>query len=603
MSAKRRPAEGQGLYACQWRLRDKKGVLDPNGHTFCDSQLMTADLLARHVLTQHIPTDSQSPNHSVHQKIACKWSGCFNRHYDAQGLASHLVHDHFTHQMGLKYACIGQRCPIKTTLTSLEALQRHHAIFHADNAQFSKLRPIWQPLRAPTTKMKPAWQQLAALRKLDAKGSIPTKIPVSNSANPKLDPITHSARAMHELDFKRRCFDPFEVRPGHGADGQPWLRFYKRFKKHTEYEESLQAAHDAIMSATTYDQHDLDRLSANRVDCVEIPGDVTLRSVEEGLQTAQLYEAHGSSSYPRKRPRLANTLSLPLEQCEVLVPEHSSEGAGETISSASLASIEREMHFDASLSKQRRWIDDVLKIGPPTAQKGTSTQRSSADSDSYFEEASQDWAPPLRLEPYHPAGRCRFVVAEEKTRQEKPRAIRRRAEPTLASAPSSGHTSTAPSRSSSSSGKTRSSNLSPLPELQFHFVIEYPAPTIGKREYPEDEATPTNGFGTGLPTPTSQIKSEDDAKFYIDLTADSDHEMGSPHMKPSQTPTDGMPSKTPNAAFIELDCNALIESTPSVDRNGADVKAGHCLTSTTEQPNLAKEEPNAMAPASRSTVT
>ncbi|SNX82533.1 uncharacterized protein MEPE_01239 [Melanopsichium pennsylvanicum] len=526
-SAKRYPATGQGLYTCQWRLRDKKGVLDPNGHQFCDVQLMTADLLAKHVLTQHSSFDSHVPNYAVQCKVACKWGGCFNRHYDTPGLAAHLVHDHFTQQMGLKYACIAKQCPIKTILTSHNALERHQFQYHSGP---TLLRPVWQPQRALQNNERTS-QLLALFKKLDTAGPSIPKMPVSDSANPKRDRITAKVRLAREAELKRRCFDSLEVRPGQGQIGEPWIRFHNRGRKFIEYEASLQAAENAIFHATIFDQDDLDTLRQAGDVCIELEGDATFRAIEWGLERAQLYDRPDSSPHQQRRPLHTSRLTLPTDiQCAIPVTEAPPEHLFERIGAASLAAIENEMRFDAALSKQRRWANKVLKIGPAGAKNGTAT--STPDLDDQSDDDSDDWAPPLRLEPHHPSSRSKFAVDEDATCHEVPRAIRRR---TDMEAETEFQVSSWPAKSSSlTSPIERSFSLTPISRLE---SVEPPiASSRIKREFQVDGDT---ALTNGSEPPTSRMKIKDKKTSYIDLTdptADSVEETKTPPPKPSIPP-------------------------------------------------------------------
>ncbi|CBQ70559.1 hypothetical protein sr12455 [Sporisorium reilianum SRZ2] len=486
-SAKRIAPFGQAVYSCRWRLRDKKGVLDPNGHQYCDAQLMTPDLLARHVLTQHI--DQRSAALDPPLKIACKWNSCFNRHYDPAGLAAHLVHDHFTNQMGLRYACVSTRCPVKTILTSFEALDRHHAQYHSGYLS-SQLRKVWQP-RRPHKDPRKAAKLLAALRKLDAMHSR-ASIPVSVDANPKLAPVDPRVRRLRHTELKRRFMDPLNVELGEAQQGQPWIRLQKRIDKRTQHEASRQAADDAILRATDYDQNDLGRVAPV---CVETPGDPTLRAIEDGLQSAQLYHT-GRASSSKLMARKPPDLTLPPEgDAQVVLSE--GEGWEDSIGAASLHSIERQMRFDAALSKQQRWADRVLRGS--VAPKLAAAQDPAADEDSDDERA--DWVSPLPLVPYHPAARSRFALVEDSDAT--PRAMLHHPPQSNPHAPSSGHTSPTSSRLTSPTATSRTSSLTPISD---------PTPDRLKRHRDHDDTSLHE-------PPASRLKLEE---AYIDLTRSSD---------------------------------------------------------------------------------
>lgn len=573
MSSKRSPPDGQDFYLCRWRLRDKKGVLDPNGHTFCNSQLMTADLLARHVLSQHVEAAEQPATDVSWRKIACKWDSCFNRHYDPSGLAAHLVYDHFTQQMGLKYACVAQRCTVKTVLTSLEALERHHAQYHSGSTHSDQIRPVWKPVRS-LKDSKGASNLLAAIRKLDTRGPTIPKIPVSDHANPNFAPITQKARTLNAIEFKRKYFDPLLVQPGPGQDGEPWNHLYRRVQKNMDHDASVRAAHDAIFCATDYDQQDLDRLCSDGLGYVELTDDTTIEAIQLGLERAQLYDRHTPSAHRQDKLPPIKHLRLRSEgECEVAVLECQAEQLVETIGPKSLASIEREMDFDASLSKQRRWVDTVLKLGPVTTN---SHRGSAADVDPGLEVASQDWAPPLRLDPYHPSSRCRFAIDEDNDSDEKPRAIRRN---TRFKQEEQSLTSPTASSSSSSRNSPRarclSSSLTPPPDstpLQPFFDS-----ARVKRELDHNDGSLLNGSEP----PRSRIKLEEgETNILIDLTGDSEGEGVGESLAPTIQPR----SVTPYSVFVELEPNALIETSPGLHRFGGKEKDGCRLTSISHLP-------------------
>ena len=420
MSSKRSPGDGHGLYVCQWRLRDKKDLLDAKGHKYCHCELTTADLLAKHVLSTHMVTDVESRQVSK-QKTACKWGTCLNRHYDPAGLAAHVVRDHMTYQLGLKYACIVKTCTTKAILTSLDALDSHHARYHASSMGKEPLRPICQPL--PTSKGEPrASQLLATLRKLDTTGGPSFRIPVSARANPRVIPVSERARSIREIKFKKRYLDPVDVRPGEGQDGQPWLRLHKRLQRSTVYWNSVKAADEALFRAVDYNLADLEELHREPTACIELEGDPTLRAIEEGVRQAQIYATS------RERRIGIFTLTLPpSDHCQVVVNERSPQDWVESIGPLSLASIEREMNFDASLSKQRRWVDRLRKRSS-IASSSNALPSCEDEGGSDVQDSAADWAPPLRLNPYHSSSRNRFISAIEdhSALLEKPLALRQR---------------------------------------------------------------------------------------------------------------------------------------------------------------------------------
>lgn len=571
-SAKRAPPSGQGLYVCQWRLREKKNIFDTEGHKFCCCSLMTADILAKHVLSQHVAPEHCSTKANGHRKIACKWGGCFNRQYDPSALAAHLVHDHLTLQLGLKFACIAKVCNSKMTLTSEEALHRHHAVYHP-GANADQLRPIWQPRPPPKDKRRAA-SLLNALRRLDLKGDALTpKIAVSDRANPKDAPLSPREREWREVEFKRRKFDPQEIRPGSGQNGQPWLRLHKRLRERTDFIASVQAADEAILRATEYDDDDLESALRGGFACVELDVDPTVQNLERGIERAQLYDkpASSSSSSQSDRNKLLGSKDWRAPQrnsCQVLVPTSSPQDLFESIGPASLASIEREMNFDASLSKQRRWVEKIRNVASASSKGGASslTQNSTPDTWPDFESSSIDWAPPLRLDPYHPASRRLLPIAEDNDRssiQEKPRAIKRR----VGNGPESVSSDRKPF-SLSSSPLTIPSTRETTPAVH----AQDSASTLLPQQQSSDTAQGGMGVkrervagGRYLPyvlddgPPTSRMKLEHGSDFGPAYSkAESDLHLMELQQRP-QTPV--------NSIFIEIEPNAMVEFSPSLSRN------------------------------------
>lgn len=423
-SSKRVPPADQGLYVCKWRLRDKKNLFDTVGHIYCDCNLMTADLLARHVLSQHIAPARRSARHVAQPKIACRWGSCFNRHYEPSALAAHLIHDHFTVTMGLKYACIAKHCAVKTIITSHDALHRHHAAYHED-APPKQLRPIWKFKPPPSDNGKSADDILAALRAFDRSGqSLGPRMIVTERANPKIRVLTPEIRRMRETAFKRRFFDPQVLTSTNGQDGQPWIKLHRRLEKRNERSVTRQNIDDLILQGTEYDSDDLVDVFKEDVSVVEIPPCPRRRQLERGLQNAQLYgiKDAASSQQPKLADRLA--LSLPLEDVrQVVIKASPSSKLVEHICPASLSNIERKMDFDSALDKQRRWADRVLGFGPASLQSTRTT-------DAVLPIGFPAEQPQLLLEQYHPASRFRYPIAEDEQprcgKQEQPHAVRPR---------------------------------------------------------------------------------------------------------------------------------------------------------------------------------
>ncbi|KAF6767344.1 hypothetical protein PSEUBRA_004132 [Kalmanozyma brasiliensis GHG001] len=557
VSSKRSAPSGQEFYSCRWRLRDKKGVLDPNGHQYCNAQLMTPDLLARHALTQHVETCQESAVQVPQRKIACKWDGCFNRHYYPADLAGHLVHDHLAKQLGLKYSCIALQCQIKTVLTSFEALDRHHAIYHTGSMMPGQLRPIWTPKSQSKPKLvRKQAELLAALRKLDLTPPLP-QITVADTAHPKVPPLDEEARKNRDIAFKERYFDPLTLRSGEGQEGQPWTRLHRRLEKAKETDDTEQAVYEAIFRATTYGQSDLDRLCPVEV---EIVGEPTLRAIEEGIERAQLYRVGPATS------RTRSMLPLPPKRnCEVVLPESAPSDLMETICPESLASIRAEMDFDDSLDKQRRWADKVLRrVAPTSNTPAISTEDPELDSDPGDEAASTDRAEPLLFVPYHPASRCRFPLAEDDGEAETPRAVRLSPEAHPQHGWSGDHTSAVPSSASSPRTIPHSSPLAPVSRSGPLESAAQPTRTA-KREREDDTSSLLNGH-----RPAVRIKLED----IIDLTISSDDEPDVPPAEgPARTPTRPTPPVPFNSAFVELEPNTYMESSPRLRRTAPAIKA------------------------------
>lgn len=571
MSSKRSAPSSQGFYLCRWRLRDKKGVLDPNGHQYCNAQLMTPDLLARHALTQHVETYQEAAVQGPQQKIACKWDGCFNRHYYPSDLAGHLVHDHLTQQLGLKYACIALQCPIKIVLTSFETLDRHHAAYHAGSMSSSQLRPIWTPRSQSKPKLlRKEAELLAALRKLDLAPPLP-QISVSDIANPKVPALDEMTRKHREIAFKERYFDPLTLRSGEGQEGQPWTRLHRRLEKAKETEDTEQAVCEAIFRATTYDESDLDRL---RPVEVETTGDPTLRAIEEGIERAHLYYVGPTTSIP------GSTLALPPNgNCEVVLPESLPADLIETICPASLASIQAELDTDNSLAKQRRWADKVLRRFASTSDAPLiSTEDPEMDADSDDGSALTDLAPPLQFVPYHPASRCRLALDEDDADDQTPRAARRPPELHRQHSHSSGDTSTVLNPTESLHTVSHSSTLAPVSRLGPLKSAAQPTRKV-KREREDDTPSLLNGHAMSHGRPVVKLKLED----IIDLTISSDESEAPPPEGQTRTPTRPTPPVPFNSAFVELEPNTCFESSQSLRRATPAIKAEPRLRSASTE--------------------
>ncbi|KAJ9477570.1 hypothetical protein PHBOTO_001137 [Pseudozyma hubeiensis] len=547
MSSKRIPPSYHELYICRWRLRDKKGVLDPVGHKYCHARLMTPTLLARHVLKQH--TESQQHFHpkDVHSKIACKWDSCFNRHYDSAGLAAHLVHDHFTRQMGLKYACIATQCSYKAPITSYDALALHHAQYHGDVMLSSHNRKIWRPKKAEIDPNL-ASKIFAALGKIASAPNIIPRIPVSDSANPKLPLLDQRQRTQRQIELKQKTFDPFIVQPGDGQEHEPWVHLHKRLQRRVEQEAAQQEADHAILRAAPYEEHDLAGLLSIEVDC---HGDPTLRAIDEGIRSASRYHPRSSSAFGSSKYHTASSFTLPPQgHCEVLLSQNGPPDLVESIAPSSLKSIEKEMKFDVSLSKQLRWSDRVVR--GKTAQCRQAALHSAALDDSPDDdEATDEWAPPLRLTPYHPSSRSRLAVTEDSSSEQTPRAIRRRrgASPTYAL--SSDGISAASSRLGSPVEHAVSSNITHVHESNLTSGTLTLNRAKREREDEGPDTTSLNGSRFSHEPPSSRMKLEDN---WIDLTGSSSDE---------DHPTE---SNGVKAVFIELEANGSIEVAPSLGR-------------------------------------
>jgi hypothetical protein len=85
------------------------------------------------------------------------------------------------------------------------------------------------------------------------------------------------------------------------------------------------------------------------------------------------------------------------------------------------------MNFDASLSKQRRWVDRLRKRSS-IASSSNALPSCEDEGGSDVQDSAADWAPPLRLNPYHSSSRNRFISAIEdhSALLEKPLALRQR---------------------------------------------------------------------------------------------------------------------------------------------------------------------------------
>ncbi|GAC97101.1 hypothetical protein PHSY_004685 [Pseudozyma hubeiensis SY62] len=563
MSSKRVPPSNHDLYICKWRLRDKKGVLGPVGHKYCHARLMTPTLLARHVLQQHTEPQQHSHTNDIHSKIACKWDSCFNRHYDSAGLAAHLVHDHFTRQMGLRYACIANQCSYKAPITSYDALAMHHAQYHSDVMLSSHNRKIWRPKKAEINPNL-ASKIFAALGKIASAPKTIPRIPVSDSANPKLPLLDQRKRTKRQIELKQKTFDPFIVQPGDGQEHEPWIHLHKRLQRRVEQEAQQQEADDAILRAAPYEEQDLAGLLSIDVDC---HGDPTLRAIDEGIRSAQHYHTGSSSTLGASKHHTASSIMLPPQgYCEVLLSQNDPLDLVESIAPNSLKSIEREMRFDASLSKQLRWADQVVR-GKTAQSRQAALHPAALDESSDDEEATNDWAPPLRLTPYHPSSRSRLAVTEDSSSEQTPRAIRRRrgASPTYAL--SSDGMSAASSRSSSPVEHAGSSSITHVYGSNL-MSMDLPL-NRAKREREDDGPDTTLLYGSGYrhEPPSSRVKLED---TLIDLTGSSSDE---DHVA-APTQRNGV-----KAVFVELEANGSIEVATSLGRLCNTVKQEHRNTS------------------------
>ncbi|GAK63058.1 uncharacterized protein PAN0_002d1260 [Moesziomyces antarcticus] len=475
LSAKRAAPANQGPYTCNWRLRDKKGLLDRKGHVFCRCKLMTADLLAKHVLTHHIaPAAPSTTNQGLFRKVACRWDHCFNRHYEPSELAAHLVHDHFTHQMGLKYACLVQNCSATTLLTTRTALERHHAQYHAAHVRAAQLRPTWEP--KPVEKdRKHASHLLAQLREYDAlPGPSRVRIAVSDRMNPKLDVSSPAINREHAREFKKRYMNPAMIQPGPDQKGEPWLSLHRRLQRSVDVSAARQAADQAIFEGTCYDDTNLARSHACTQAVVELSEPPSLSALKQGIIAGQPYisSAASSSGAVAKPTTGEETLVLPNQPCEVALPRISAQEGVESIGASSLASIDREMQLDDALETQRRWAQKVYKIRPPPSR---SIARSSGTATFDLEDDTDLDEPCLpEIEIYHPASRVRFLSMDGARSSPPPRSS-----PPLPFAAASGPTGSGSKTSETSSSVSTSVSTS---SERSHGYVSTPPSQYGSTE-------------------------------------------------------------------------------------------------------------------------
>ncbi|GAC72622.1 hypothetical protein PANT_7d00194 [Moesziomyces antarcticus T-34] len=416
LSAKRAAPANQGPHICKWRLRDKKGLLDRKGHVFCRCKLMTADLLAKHVLTHHIPPAAPStPDQELFRKVACRWDHCFNRHYEPSELAAHLLHHHFTHQMGLRYACLVQNCSAATLLTTRAALERRHAQYHAAYVRTAQLRPTWEPVpvRKDRKDRKHASHLLAQLRKYDAlPDPFQVRIAVSDRKNPKLDVSSAAINPEHAREFKKRYMNPAMIQLGPDQKGEAWLSLHRWLQRSVDVSAARLMADQAVLEGTSYDDTDLARSHACAPPVVEISEPPSLSALKRGILAGQPYvsSAAPSSGAVAKSSTGKETLALPNQPCEVALTQISAQVCIESIGASSLASIDREMQLDDALETQRRWAQKVYKIRPPPSR---SLARSATMPTSDLEDDTDGDEPRLpRFETYHPASRIRAMYMD-----------------------------------------------------------------------------------------------------------------------------------------------------------------------------------------------
>jgi hypothetical protein len=377
---------------------------------------MTADLLAKHVLTHHIPPAAPSTtNQELFRKVACRWDHCFNRHYEPSALAAHLVHHHFTHQMGLRYACLVQKCSATTLLTTRAALERHHAQYHAAYVRTAQLRPTWEPVpvRKDRKDRKHASHLLAQLRKYDAlPDPFQVRIAVSDRKNPKLDVSSAAINPEHAREFKKRYMNPAMIQPGPDQKGEPWLSLHRWLQRSVDVSAARLMADQAVLEGTSYDDTDLARSHACAPPVVEISEPPSLSALKRGILAGQPYvsSAVPSSGAVAKSSAGKETLVLPNQPCEVALTQTPAQVCIESIGASSLASIDREMQLDDALETQRRWAQKVYKIRPPPSR---SLARSATMPTSDLEDDTDGDEPRLpRFEAYHPASRIRTMYMD-----------------------------------------------------------------------------------------------------------------------------------------------------------------------------------------------
>ncbi|KAN0060562.1 hypothetical protein ACQY0O_007202 [Thecaphora frezii] len=176
---------------CTWRLREKSIFHDAER---CNIQFLTADLLARHVLIDHVaPTQHhhRHHNHSVDEEQQqlqsttqaesnrfdaddeddtdpldllprndaearpfCRWGNCSNRRYRTEELARHVL-QHLEVQLGLVYSCPFVKCPTTAPLGSESVLHLHLGIYHRDPYTEDDLRPIFAPIKVDRNALTP----------------------------------------------------------------------------------------------------------------------------------------------------------------------------------------------------------------------------------------------------------------------------------------------------------------------------------------------------------------------------------------------------------------------------------------------------------------
>ncbi len=262
---------------------------------------------------------------------------------------------------------------------------------------------------------------------------------------------------------------------------------------------SMEEADRAVLRGTEYDEEDLERANREGLECVEIDGVPIIREIEAGMERAKLYGEEPSS------PSHQTTLSAPSEKTVRGGPAGSVIRRARRDTRPSITGIDRARDEVRRLPIQTAPMDRRRSQDWAKSSRAAPLPRTDlaliADAQEKEDEAAEDWAPPLRLEPFHSAARCWMAPSEPGQTQRPARAIRRK---------EGGRPAT------HAQVKTEALPSTSERAIASHTALPLGAPISLKREREED-ATSRSSQRNAEP-PATRIKLEKQIP-YIDLTA------------------------------------------------------------------------------------